>query len=833
MLILLYNLFILPIETLMRWVLESLFFVIGDYGLAIILLSVVINILIFPLTALSEKYRKDDKDIKDKMENDIANIKKSYTGRERYFYIKTIYKQFGYSNFSSIKASFGLLLQIPFFFAAFLFLGNYSEFNQISFGFIQDLSQPDKLLFGQNLLPILMTIINLASTYFYAKNMTNSDKYQLWGLSAIFLVFLYFESSALLLYWTINNIFSLFKGWAYQKFDTIKLQQNSANLLLIPIQTIKESQFLNRITKSIFVQGVVLFFGTIFVYKAIPIAGSDTGMYSADYSIIVIYLLAFFVLSVVVAVIIYYLLPKKWRNVATILATFGAFSGLFFAFIMPSEIGRLNAMVMPNFHHMAGVVVDTFVQFLLLIIIWFFVFRKIRKIVWIVLLSTNILLMLQTFSMGINPKEISRMSIKDPTAMSLAQANKFYAFSKESNTIVIIMDMFQGNIFADIIEKHPEIKQQLSGFVYYPNTLSHGSTTMLSMSAITGGAEFQTQLIPKRNDYKKLKAESLGLAYVPKNLPYLKNMAMAEKYQHSYSIFNPAFVKCEIFNIYDEAICTRKVILSNDLLLQTKEILSTIRGVYGPDFETAKFFSQLSFLLSLPHTVKLRVSSLLDLNLDFDFVHREYSQLNNMADFSNLNSDKKTFKFIHNLLTHKPWMIDNNCQIVDKDFKGYKGIFNSGYCSIKSLNIFFEKLKSLGVYDKTKIIIISDHGALFGRDIKAKKFNILEENASALMLVKDFNQSGDLKISMQFMSNMDTYGIALSGVSEDVEVNLDKIKSPEENRSLIYIKEPEIEREKFREFYNIKRAYLVKDNIFNEKNWQELSGKDIQAISTE
>ena len=60
MLILLYNLFILPIETLMRWVLESLFFVIGDYGLAIILLSVVINILIFPLTALSEKYRKDD-----------------------------------------------------------------------------------------------------------------------------------------------------------------------------------------------------------------------------------------------------------------------------------------------------------------------------------------------------------------------------------------------------------------------------------------------------------------------------------------------------------------------------------------------------------------------------------------------------------------------------------------------------------------------------------------------------------------------------------------------------------------------------------------------------
>ena len=508
MLILLYNLFILPIDTLMRWVLESLFMIVGDYGLAIILLSVVINMLIFPLTALSEKYKKDDKDIRDRMENDIANIKKSYTGRERYFYIKTIYKQFDYSNFSSIKASFGLLLQIPFFFAAFLFLGNYSEFNQISFGFIQDLSQPDRLLFGQNLLPILMTIINLASTYFYAKNMTNSDKHQLWGLSAIFLVFLYFEPSALLLYWTMNNVFSLFKGWIYQKFDTIKLQQNSANLLLIPIQMIKESRFLNRITKSIFVQGVVLFFGTIFIYKAIPIAASDTGMYDADYSSVVIYLLGFFVLCFAIATIIYFFLSKKWRDIVTILTAFVAFSGLFFAFIMPFEMGHLTGMTMPSFGEITTSIVklSKLLLILLLMIVWFFIFKKIRKSIWIVILSANIFFIAQTFSVGINPKEIDKISTnKKKTEMSLEQINKFYAFSKESNTIVILMDAFQGNFFADIIAKHPEIKQQLSGFVYYPNTLSHGSHTWLSISAITGGAEFQFQLIPKRDDYKKLR----------------------------------------------------------------------------------------------------------------------------------------------------------------------------------------------------------------------------------------------------------------------------------------------------------------------------------------
>jgi YidC/Oxa1 family membrane protein insertase len=833
MLTLLYNLFILPIETLMRWVLESLFLIIGDYGLAIILLSIVINILIFPLTALSEKYRKDDKDIKDRMKNDIANIKKSYTGRERYFYIKTIYKQFDYSNFSSIKASFGLLLQIPFFFAAFYFLGNYSVFDGVSFGFIGDLSKPDNLLFGQNLLPILMTIVNLASVYFYAKNMTNSDKYQLWGLSAIFLVFLYFESSALLLYWTMNNLFSLGKNFIEEKFDISKFKEKSASFLTLPFIKIKNNKTLKFISTNIFAQAIILFFGTIFIYKAIPIAASDTGMYSVDYLSVVVYLLGFFTLSVVLSVIIYYFLSKKLRSIVTILATFGALSGLFFAFIMPFEMGPLNAMAMPDFQYFGstGYKLVKLLLLLLLMTVWFFIFKKIKKVVWIVILSANILLMVQTFSMGINPKEINRMAVKDTTQMPLEQANKFYAFSKESNTIVIMMDEFQGNIFADIIVKHPEIKQQLSGFVYYPNTLSHGAHTRLSLSAITGGAEFQTQLMHRRDDYKKLKTESWDLPYVPKNVPYLKNMAMAEKYKHSYSFFNPHFSECEIFSIYSDAICTRKVIISNNLLEQKKQVLSIKTGKYGPNFETAKFFSELSLLFSLPHMVKPRISSFLGISTTFGYPHaiKEYSQLTNMTEFSNSKSNKKTSKFIHNTFTHKEWMVNNNCQIVDRYFTGYQGLFNAGYCSIKLLSNFFVKLKKLGIYDKTKIIIVSDHGS-YGRNIKAnsKKFNILEPGASALMLVKDFNQSGDLKTSMQFMSNMDTYGIALSGVSEGMEVKLDKIKNPEDNRSLIFIKRTEPMTS-----YNIKKAFRVKGNIFDEKNWQELSEKDIQAISTE
>ena len=255
------------------------------------------------------------------------------------------------------------------------------------------------------------------------------------------------------------------------------------------------------------------------------------------------------------------------------------------------------------------------------------------------------------------------------------------------------------------------------------------------------------------------------------------------------------------------------------------------KAQYKSNLETAKFFSQLSFLLSLPHFTKVSILSLLGQYpmLAYQRVVRNYSQLHNMSDFSNLKSNKKTFKFIHNSLTHTPWMVDKNCNIAYEVFNGYQGSFNAGYCSIKFLINFFIKLKKLGIYNKTKIIIVSDHGAFYGNTkIKTKKFQISEGSASALMLVKDFNQSGNLKTSMQFLSNIDTYGIALSGVSEGVEVKLDKIKTKEENRSLIFIKENHP-----LQTYNIVEAFRIKNNIFDEKNWQEVSGEQIDISPTE
>jgi hypothetical protein len=102
-------------------------------------------------------------------------------------------------------------LQIPFFIAAYQFLEGFNPLAGVSFGLIKDLSLPDALLDSINLLPIAMTVVNLVTAYFYARNGNGSELKQMLVVAFLFLVLLYKLPSGLVLYWTMNNVFSFIR----------------------------------------------------------------------------------------------------------------------------------------------------------------------------------------------------------------------------------------------------------------------------------------------------------------------------------------------------------------------------------------------------------------------------------------------------------------------------------------------------------------------------------------------------------------------------------------------------------------------------------------------
>ena len=204
------------LDEILRRILVFLFDLIGNYGIAILALSLVVFIIMLPLFWLTEKLQNKELIRKAEMQPLLDKIEGVQNKQEKYYYTKEIYKKYNYKAYYSLTGLIGLLIQIPFFLAAYWMLSDFEAFSGQSFGPILDLHQPDSLInigaLKVNMLPFLMTFVNLIAIYFERDRLDNKVIKQLVGTAILFLVFLYSCSSALVLYWTANNLFSIFKN---------------------------------------------------------------------------------------------------------------------------------------------------------------------------------------------------------------------------------------------------------------------------------------------------------------------------------------------------------------------------------------------------------------------------------------------------------------------------------------------------------------------------------------------------------------------------------------------------------------------------------------------
>lgn len=194
--------------------------VIGHPGLAIVMLSMAMNVLVLPLYRRADAMQEAARDTEERLRAGVTHIKKTFSGDERMMILQTYYRQNNYKPLSALNGSVSLLLEIPFFLAAYQFLAHLEVLQGVSLGPIVDLGTPDGLLsLGGariNLLPLLMTGINVLASAIYLKGFPMKTKVQLYGIAAAFLVFLYKSPAGLVFYWTLNNLFSLAKNIFYK-----------------------------------------------------------------------------------------------------------------------------------------------------------------------------------------------------------------------------------------------------------------------------------------------------------------------------------------------------------------------------------------------------------------------------------------------------------------------------------------------------------------------------------------------------------------------------------------------------------------------------------------
>ena len=217
--------FLYWLEVILKFLLENINKVVHNWGLSIIIVTVILKMALFPITKKSLEGTQKMQQFQPKMQE----LQAKYKGNPQKLQMETakMYKEIGYNPMSGCLP---MLFQFVILFAMYNLFNNYFEFRGASFikGWIDDLSVGDHVgpvferglpFLGWNQIRIL-PVIYVISQLLFGKITQNGGtaaagqnagqmKMLMYGMPIMFFFLFYNAPAGLLLYWTVSNIFQL------------------------------------------------------------------------------------------------------------------------------------------------------------------------------------------------------------------------------------------------------------------------------------------------------------------------------------------------------------------------------------------------------------------------------------------------------------------------------------------------------------------------------------------------------------------------------------------------------------------------------------------------
>jgi len=211
-----------PLEDLMKFIMGLFYKVIPNHGVSIILLTILVKVLFFPLSRKSSMASARMAELQPKM----AEIQAKYKNNPQKLNqeLAEFYKKEGYNPMSGCLP---LLIQFPLFIAMYNLFNTQFDLRGAGFipGWIPDLSMPESVWhFGGFQIPLLgwtdlrlLPIIYVGSQLLYGKftqmpqtgQSASQMKIMMYGMPIMFFFVLYNVPSGLLVYWIANNLLTI------------------------------------------------------------------------------------------------------------------------------------------------------------------------------------------------------------------------------------------------------------------------------------------------------------------------------------------------------------------------------------------------------------------------------------------------------------------------------------------------------------------------------------------------------------------------------------------------------------------------------------------------
>lgn len=800
----LYLIIIKPIEIIFEIVFYISNGLINNPGGAIIILSIVVNLLVLPLYNRSEEMQKTINNKRLNFEKWEKHIKKSFRGDERFFMLQSLYRQNDYKPYNSILTAFPLLLQIPFFIAAYHFLSSLNLLDGVSFGGLKDLGKSDGLLvigkLSINVLPFIMTGINIVSSYVYTRKMFCKESLKLYLMSLVFLVLLYSSPSGLVFYWTLNNLFSLIKNIINRVIEKHRKEKEIAKEIITDIKNtyvyllsgVSLSLLVGMYIPSFVIKGAALEFISMSILRNPVIYVISSFCIALGFFVIwsgIIYIINHNKVKIIVSEVLFILAVVFALNFITINYNLKVSKLLTLSEVPDIVYGKIE-------------IIRNIIIVLAAVVLCHFVYRKNKTIICSILIVAIMALCVLSYNniRSINAQFNDCKSYLEKYDEGIPE---IHLSKNGKNVIVIMMDKMDSYFIPGIITENPELLEKFSGFTYYPNCVSYGECTNVGAPALYGGYEYSPEEMNKRdtellvdkhnealkvmpvlfnqNDYDVTVCDPTLAGYrwiadlsIYNAYPEIKTYISKGKFNSA--VLDKSMEEIKKRNLFFYSLCrvspaiSQRIIyhggdyysLSCEECVQKADGPSKCKGKYGPFLET-------------------------------------YNVLDNMSEITKIDdSDKNTFMMMSNDSAHEP------CFLSEPDYLPSKNVDNTEFdknnqtridifgneieindikklthyqVNMSSMNVigkWLDYLKENGVYDNTKIIIVSDHSAVMGwyEDFVCRvKFANDTLGADLLqfqstLLVKDFD-ADVFNVDRQFMSNADVPIIATDGLIEN------------------------------------------------------------------
>ena len=373
------------------------------------------------------------------------------------------------------------------------------------------------------------------------------------------------------------------------------------------------------------------------------------------------------------------------------------------------------------------------------------------------------------------------------------------------NVVVLMLDKASSAVIPYLFQENPELERQFDGFTFYPNTISYGCCTNVGSPAIYGGYDYTPEgmnsrpneaLVAKHNEALKtmpVMFSKAGFDVTVCDPPYanynwIPDLTIFSDYPEiqTYNTENGQLRQMSVESEEEKTRLWERNFFCYSIMKISPLVIQPVLYQDGTYLNPNRIES-----IQIQIQVTEGVSKATGVQDNFVSSYEVLCSLPDMVYASDM--DKGSFIMLYNSTVHNPmilkepeyepsWQVDNteydrthaerftlDGRTMHISTPGQMRYYQSSMAAMIKIGEWMDALRTYGLYDNTRIIIVSDHGShefyfddmIFGpgEQDDAMLYN-------ALLLVKDFDSRG-YSVDYQFMTNADTPVLAFDGLIDD------------------------------------------------------------------